>query len=148
MVKLTIIEGSPEDVIAVSKGLEGSSSVAVSPAAPPVEVDPDDKVFASTEVARKVFSRRPLSAEQKAVITTLGKAHPGWVPASALHSATGYAPAQFAGLMGALGRRFSHTDGFVPGSWLFDAEWNYEKGGYDYRLPDTVFEAAKAENLV
>lgn len=148
MAKLTIIEGSADEVVAIAKGLEGSGSTEAAAVAPPAELDPEDKIFVSFEVARKVFSRRPLSAEQKAVVTTLAKAYPNWVPASDLHAATGYSPAQFAGLMGAFGRRFTHTDGFVPNSWLFDANWNYEKSGYDYKLPETVYEAAKAEGLI
>ena len=149
--KLVLIEGTPEEVLSVAKGLEvgGTSPVPeATPAAPTVDVDPGERVFVSTEVARKVLNRRPLSHEQKTVLTMLAKRHPGWVPATELQAATGYTTAQFAGLMGAFGRRFTHTDGFVQGSWLFDAEWNYDKGAYDYRLPDTVLEAMKAEKLI
>lgn len=133
----------------MAKGLDvGNASSAPTAAVPPADIDPDDKVFVSAEVARKVLSRRPLSKEQMAVITTLAKRHPDWVPAAELQAATGYTPAQFAGLMGAFGRRFTHTEGFIPNTWLFDAEWNYDNGAYDYRLPDTVLDAAKAEKLV
>ncbi len=148
MAKLTIIEGSAEEVVAIANGLDSSVAATTTAVAPPAELDPEDKIFVSVEVARKVFSRRPLSAEQKAVVTTLAKAYPAWTPASDLHAATGYSPAQFAGLMGAFGRRFTHTDGYVLNSWLFDAEWNYEKGAYEYKLPETVYEAAKAEGLI
>lgn len=149
MVKLIILDGSPDEVIAVAKGLDmGSSAHPSTPAAPPADIDPDDKVFVTTEVAQKVFSRRPLSKEQTAVLTTLAEAHPNWVPAGKLHVATGYSPAQFAGLMGAFGRRFSHTEGYVMDTWLFDAEWNYDTNSYDYRLPDTVLEAMKAEKMI
>ena len=150
MVRLVMIDGSPEEVVTVAKGLEKSdvAGTVQTPAAPPAEIDPDDKVFASTEVARRVFNRRPLSPEQKAVLKTLSDAYPEWVPAAKLHAATGYTPAQFAGLMGAFGRRFTHTEGFVSNSWLFDAEWNYERGAYDYKLPETVLEAVKVEHVI
>lgn len=149
MVKLTVLEGSPEDVIAVARGLQMTGAAPTVPAvAPPADIDPDDKAFVSVEVARKVLNRRPLSAEQKLVLTTLGKAHPKWVPASQLQAATSYTPAQFAGLMGAFGRRFTHTEGYVPNTWLFDAEWDYAVGAYNYRLPETVLEAMRAEKLI
>lgn len=151
MVKLMMIEGTPEEVLSVAKGLDvggPSSPPVITAAAPSIDLDPDERVFVSTEVARKVLGRRPLSHEQKVVLTTLAKRHPAWVPAAELQAAISYTPAQFAGLMGAFGRRFTHTDGFVAGTWLFDAEWNYDKGAYDYRLPDTVLEAMKAEKLI
>lgn len=151
MVKLMLIEGTPEEVLSVAKGLEvggASSPSEATPAAPTADVAPGERVFVSTDVARKVLNRRPLSHEQKTVLTILAKRHPGWVPAAELQAAIGYTTAQFAGLMGAFGRRFTHTEGFVQGSWLFDAEWNYDKGAYDYRLPDTVLEAMKAEKLI
>lgn len=118
------------------------------PEAAEAEEGDGERVFASTELARKVFSRRPLSKEQKTIISILGKAYPNWVPAADVQKATGYSPAQFAGLMGAWGRRLTHTQGWADGVWLFDQEWNYDTKAYDYRLPDTVFEAAKAEKLI
>jgi hypothetical protein len=151
VVKLVLIEGTPEEVLSVAKGLEvgaASSPSEASLAATTADVAPGERVFVSTDVARKVLSRRPLSHEQKTVLTILAKRHPGWVPAAELQAATGYSTAQFAGLMGAFGRRFSHTEGFAEGSLLFDFQWNYEKGAYDYRLPDTVLEAMKAEKLI
>lgn len=150
LVKLVVIDGTPEEVVAVAKGLEMGTVVpaGVAPAAPPSDMDAEDKVFVTIEVARKVLSRRPLSREQMAVLKTLAKRHPDWVPAADLHKVTGYTPAQFAGLMGAFGRRVTHTEGYVPGTWMFDAEWNYDIGAYDYRLPDSVLEAMKAEKLI
>ena len=149
MVKLMVIEGTPEEVLSVAKGLEvgASSPLDGAPAVPTADA-PGERAFVSTEVARKVLNRRPLSREQKTVLTILAKRHPTWVPAAELQAATGYTTAQFAGLMGAFGRRFTHTDGYIQGSWLFDAQWDYDKGAYDYRLPDTVLEAMKAEKLL
>ncbi len=149
MVKLTVLEGPPDEVIAVAKGLNiGGAAPLAAPDLPLVKPASDEKAFVSTNVARKVLNRRPLSKEQKIVLTTLAKAHPDFVPATDLHAATGYAPAQLAGLMGAFGRRFTHTDGFVANTLLFDYEWNEEAGIYNYRLPDSVLEAMKSEKLI
>src|SRR5437868_5826715 len=122
---MIIIEGSPEDVIAVAKGLDSSAEVtpatalaAPTSSAPTEGADPEALVFVATDVARKVLSRRSLSREQKIVLSTLAKGHPGWVSAAELQAATGYSPAQFAGLMGAFGRRFTHTEGYVQGTDL------------------------------
>lgn len=151
MVKVTIVEGSPEEVIATVKGLEvqGATVDAAAPSAAPLAgQDDEEKVFVTVDVARRVIYRRPLSDQQKTVFITLAKAHPNWVPAATLQQATNYTPAQFAGLMGALGRRLSHTEGYVEHSWLFDAEWDYEAGAYNYRLPDNVLDAVKREKLI
>ncbi len=158
MVKLIMIEGSPEDVLAVAKGLESGSSVAAATnvaeaAESSPEIDDEaeeeskERLFVTVEVARHVINRRPLSREQKLVLKTLADAHPGWVQASQLQEATAYSRASFAGLMGAFGRRLTHTEGYVAGSWFFDQEWNYETAAYQYRLPETVLAAAKEEGI-
>lgn len=157
MVKLIMIEGSPEDVLAVAKGLESGSSVTATNAVEATESSADvedeaeytdkERVFVTVEVARHVINRRPLSKEQKLVFKTLADAHPNWVQALELQQATEYSRASFAGLMGAFGRRLTHTEGYVAGSWLFDQEWNYEKAAYQYRLPETVLAAVREEGI-
>lgn len=153
MVKYVMIEGELDEVLALVTGLEASKQAgpavaAAAPVDPDAEVDSDEKVFATMEVARKVFGRRPLSKEQKAVIQLLAANDPDWVTAAELQAATGYSRQQFAGLMGAFGRRATHTPGWVEGSTLFDYQWNEDTGAWDYRLPPTVLEAAKHEKIV
>ena len=152
MAKLTTIEGTPEEILTIVKGMgEKASPDPVeneeSPAVVAEEVEEEEKTFVTVEVARRVMNRRPLSKEQKLVFKTLADAHPEWVPAATLQQVTGYARANFAGLMGAFGRRFTHTEGFVANSWLFDQEWDYETGAFKYRLPETTLAAVKAEGI-
>jgi len=122
-------------------------SLAQLPVAPTFDDAEKKKLFVTTEVARTVFSRRPLSAEQKIVLNMLAVAHPDWVLITQLQAAVHYTPAQFAGLLGAFGRRLSHTEGYVAGSWLFDVEWDVDNGCYRYKLPDSVREAVKLEKI-
>jgi hypothetical protein len=149
-----LFEGTAQEVIeamtamqAVSGSGLGSEPTPPPAVAPTVGEEGEEKQFVSTEVARRVLSRRPLSREQLGVLKMLHTAFPGWVPAGKLQAAISYTPAQFAGLMGAFGRRFSHTDGYVQNTWLFDAEWDYDVGAYNYRLPETMKAAMDAEKL-
>lgn len=150
--KAYLFEGTAQEVIEVMTAMQAMPNAAAQDAAvavaPTVAEEGEDKEFVSIEVARRVLSRRPLSREQLAVLKMLYSALPDWVPAAKLQAAISYTPAQFAGLMGAFGRRFSHTEGFVENTWLFDAEWDYEVGAYNYRLPETVKAAMEAEKLV
>jgi predicted transcriptional regulator with HTH domain len=154
-VRLLMIDGDAEEVTHVlnNASIAQSAERVIAPAAAgksPAAVSAngdDEKIFVTTEVARRVFKRRPLSKEQKRVLLLLVKAYPDWMSATELQTAIDYSPAQFAGLMGAYGRRLSHTDGYVNGSWLFDAEWNYENKCYDYRLPETVRKAIDLEGI-
>lgn len=147
-----MFEGTAQEVIEAMTAMQAApggeaSSGAVAAVAPTVAEEGEEKEFVSTEVARRVLSRRPLSREQLGVLKMLHAAFPQWVPAGKLQAAISYTPAQFAGLMGAFGRRFSHTEGYVANTWLFDAEWDYDVGAYNYRLPETVKAAMDAEKL-
>ena len=150
--KAYLLEGTAQEVIEVMTAMHTISNAAVHDAAvavaPTVAEESANKEFVSIEVARRVLSRRPLSHEQLAVLKMLYSAFPNWVPAAKLQAAISYTPAQFAGLMGAFGRRFSHTEGFVENTWLFDAELDYEVGAYNYRLPETVKAAMEAVKLI
>lgn len=150
--KAYMFEGTAQEVIEAMTAMQAASSTevpagAAAAVAPTVAEEGEEKEFVSTEVARRVLSRRPLSREQLAVLKMLYAALPDWVPAAKLQAAISYTPAQFAGLMGAFGRRFSHTDGYVENTWLFDAEWDYDVGAYNYRMPETVKAAMDAEKL-
>lgn len=160
MVRVVVIEGSPDEVTEVinnTQALGGGTPVASGQAQPKPEGEAvneakpsngDETTYVSEDIARRILTRRPLSKEQKIVLKTLAAAYPKYVSAPALHKATGYTSAQFAGLMGAFGRRVTHTEGFVEYTWFFDTEWDYEAGSYNYRLPETVFNAIKAEKII
>ena len=73
---------------------------------------------------------------------------PQHVPLPTLHGITGYRPSQFAGQMGAFGRRVANTEGYDSGLTFFKSRWNEDEDTWDYRLPDTVCEALVLEQLV
>ena len=154
-------EGSPEEIAKIVRAiqLDASNFVSASASEKPLvsttdesgdsDTDPNGPTkFVTTEFARRMLSRRRLSEKQKIVFKTLADAHPDWVSRDELCIATDYDAHGLAGLMGALGRRASHTDGYDPDAWLFDMKWNEEARAWDYRLPDTVLEALRLEDIV
>ena len=151
--KMTIFEGTPAELLEIHRSLseqanttlQGSQSGA-GVADGPVQADAHG--WASTETAYLALTRIPLSKEQRRVLVTIYKAHPDWVLATTLQNAVGYSASQFAGLMGAFGRRFTHTDGFEDGQWFFDQIWNYDEGCVQYRFPDSVRKAIEKARLV
>ena len=88
------------------------------------------------EATRLFLSRRRLSKEQRTVLLELYQAHPAKVPLSKLRVAIGYTDRQMAGLMGAFGRRFTHTPGYLKGDHFFD--WVWQDNNWLYGLPDSV----------
>lgn len=154
MAKLVYVEGSAAEIVEVSRGLgiaaPGNVEAISLPAGPSPETVSSaataGKRFCSSEVAHRVLTRIGLSKEQRTVLKVLSDAGDAWTLASKLQTATGYSPGQFAGLMGAFGRRLTHTKGYVGGSGFFDQEWDHDHGCYRYRLPPSVREAvAKAD---
>lgn len=158
--KMFVFEGTPAQLAEMAKSM-GASALAISSAQPstPEKATPEDDaekeaqddegiLFVTTEFARKVINRRALSKEQRKLLVTLGNASPAWSLATKLQSILGYSPAQFAGMMGAFGRRVTHTPHYVNDSWFFDQEWVVDEGCYKYRLPETVIAALKAEKFI
>ncbi len=150
--KLYVYDGTPDEISQVVQKLQ-----ATTPAGSKCDEsegvllpqDPDGpKKFVETDFARRTLSRIKLSDPFKAMIRVLNKAHPEWVHISELHEAAGYKPAQFAGLMGAFGRRMAHTKGYEEDAHFFDYEWDEETEAWKYRLPETVHEAIRLEGLV
>ena len=143
--KMFVFEGTPEEISAVARSMlpATTSDVALS-----LEVQQDEARFQSSErptkfvtveFARRVLGRRPvLSKPLKRVLRALNDAYPGWMLLSELHSAANYTPAQFAGLMGAFGRRMAHTEGYDKDAHFFEIRWNDDEDAWEYRLPVTV----------
>lgn len=156
--RMFVFEGSPAQLAGIAKSM-GASAEALAAAMPAAAVEAgtestdegdgeDETIVVTTEFARKFLNRRPLSKEQRKLLVTLGKASPGWTLATVLQSTLNYSPAQFAGMMGAFGRRLTHTAHYVSDSWFFDQEWVHEEGCYKYRLPETVIAALRAEKII
>lgn len=115
--------------------------------AAPADTDTDIPVV-TTRFARRALTRRRLSKPMRKVLKALYEAHPDWLPLPALHKVAGYRPPQFAGLMGAFGRRMANTEGYDSEAYFFVYRWNDDEGTWDYRLPDSVREALELEELI
>ena len=102
----------------------------------------------TTRFARRALTRLRLSPPMRRVLAALYEAHPGWLSLPTLHGIAEYKPAQFAGLMGAFGRRVANTEGYDSDLLFFESRWNENEETWDYRLPDTVREALALEQLV
>jgi hypothetical protein len=107
-----------------------------------------DWEFASEDVAFRVLTRLRLSKETRTVLGRLLGAGDDWTTAADLQKAIGYTSSQFAGLMGAFGRRFVNTPGYVLNSSFFDQEWDQELSCYRYRLPQAVKSAVERARIV
>lgn len=99
--------------------------------------------FASEKIAFRALRRRPLSNAQRDLFRTLLKAYPNWVSSTELQKATSYGPNQLGGLLGAIGRRLSQTDGYVRNTTMIEWSWNTDENEYAYRLPAAVAEAVR-----
>ena len=157
--RMIVLEGTPEEIGKVMQTMEPMMTANVQVKESPQEVVSSrmlsksadgSKIFVTVEFARRVLIRRPLSVPMKAVIKTLYEAHPEWVSSEDLYDASAYTAPQFAGLMGAFGRRMAYTEGFDPDAHFFDYQEvdDDDAGAWEYRLPDSVREALEAEGLV
>lgn len=159
--KMYLFEGTPEEIGQVMKTMEpsgGASLVAATkdaknrpplPLSPPTGANDEDerREFVTVEFAREAMTRIALSEPLKNVLVALRKADPEWVPVADLYEASGYTFQQFAGLMGAFGRRMKYTKGYDEDVHFFDAEWDEKAEAWNYRLPDSVIEAMQLEAI-
>lgn len=150
--KMFVFEGTPEEISAVARSILPATtgdvgvSLEVQDGARAQSSDQPTR-FVTVEFARRVLGRRPvLSKPLKRVLKALNEAYPEWILLSGLHSAARYTPAQFAGLMGAFGRRMSHTDGYDKDAHFFDFRWNDDEEAWEYRLPETVREVLNPDD--
>ena len=154
--KMFVFEGTPEEIGQVARKLQGKDSLSDLSLNPEGEKakssqhskasGPADK-FVTLEFARRVVTRIPLSESMKSVLRALAEKHPNWVASQALYEAAGYNVSQFSGLMGAFGRRMANTSGYDEDAHFFDYEWDGENDAWKYRLPDTVVEALRQEEI-
>ena len=153
--KVTIFEGTPQEIAAVFPGLgsSGASAVVISEGAPPAQPVAEDASagssikYVSLQLAKDVLMRRRLAPEQRLVLKTLYDQPTRMVSALELQKVLKYTRPQFSGLMGAFGRRLANTPGHAS-EWFFRQEWDYSSACYVYSLPETVREAMRQEGLV
>jgi hypothetical protein len=142
----SVIEGSPEELAqyeAFAKSQAGSAG-----SAPSVGSEDADWEFVSTDVAFRALTRIKLGKQIKAVLRRVYLAGDKWTGATVLQKEIDYTPAQFAGLMGAFGRRVVNTAGYVLNSSFWEYEWDGQQSCYLYRLPAPVRAALERARVV
>ena len=151
------MEGTEEEIKEVLRALPGAAMLHTTaveltdetvPSATSSESAESEARVVTTRFARRALTRLGLSPPMRKVLAALNEAHPGWLSLPTLHGIASYKPAQFAGLMGAFGRRVANTEGYDSGLLFFESKWNENEETWDYRLPDTVCEALALEQLV
>lgn len=131
----SVVEGTPEEIAqyeAFSRFHQAGQ--ASSPGDSPPEIDWE---FVGTDVGFRALTRLKLGKETKAILKELYAAGEDWTSAKQLQKLTGYSPSQFAGLMGAFGRRVGNTPGYVRDSSFFEYDWDEAQSCYLYRLPSS-----------
>ncbi|MCA1288659.1 hypothetical protein [Salipiger bermudensis] len=153
--KLYVFEGTVDELSEVSAKLGLGSTTTVGAAPEPKEEaaqvfssanDGDEPV--SVTFASRVLKRRGVSDAMLSVLAALFEAGDEMLGIEKLCEASGYTRPQFAGLMGAFGRRISHTEGYDPETYFFKTEWNDETHEWTYGLPESVRAALVKEALV
>jgi hypothetical protein len=144
----SVIDGTPEE-IAQYEAFQKFHSVpqpgksqAAEDSAPEVDWE-----YVSSDVAFRALTRIKLGKETKAILSRIYVGADAWTTATALQEEIGYSPSQFAGLMGAFGRRLINTPGYVLHSAFFEQEWDAERSCYLYRLPPSVRVAVKKARI-
>lgn len=142
----SVIEGSPEELAqyeAFAKSHGGSDGSAGA-----VGSENVDWEFVSTDVAFRALTRIKLGKQIKAVLRRVYLGGDKWTSATVLQKEVDYTPAQFAGLMGAFGRRVVNTAGYVLNSSFWEYEWDGQQSCYLYRLPAPVRAALERARVV
>lgn len=151
-----VFEGSPEEIAKVVETMGPMSpltkemaltleSTKSSPRVKKLSETPEK--YVTKEFAIRLLTRRELSKPVTAVIKRLTASGDEWVSSQELYEASNYKPAQFAGMMGAFGRRMYHTKGYDEEAHFWDFRENEEDGSWEYRLPQSVREAGKKIGL-
>lgn len=153
--KLYVFEGTVEELNEVASNL-GIGSTPSTIAIPHRQIEPDVTASSITNgeeavsitFARRVLSRRDISEPMKAVLIALYHSGDEMIGISKLCEASNYTKPQFAGLMGAFGRRISHTQGYDDETYFFKTEWDEDNEEWKYSLPLSVREALVKEGIV
>ena len=138
-------EGTPIELAAVKLSLDQAAADAA--LAQQSRKTQGSKVFVSEDVAFDVLTRRPLADSYRIILKVLHAAGDSWTMATELQKRLKYSKSEFAGLMGAFGRRLSYSDGVQDGDQFFDNEWNDELGCNRYRLPQNIRSAVAKAGL-
>ena len=160
MVRVIVIEGSVDDVRSTIEAIRplvsGASAMSIEGSTisqAEIEADAETVVggehYVTVEFACTAVSRRPLAPAPRAVLKALYDAGVAYVTTTDLVRAAGYRSGhQFAGLMGAFGRRLANTKGYDGEATFFESRWNEAAEAWEYRLPENVRKALEQERLV
>jgi hypothetical protein len=146
----SVMEGNPEE-IAQYEALRATHAVTANGvAAPPAGTSAElvDWEYASLDVAFRTLTRIKLGKETRQVLSQIYAGGKAWTFAPDLQSKINFTPSQFAGLMGAFGRRFVNTPGYVFASSFFEQEWDADRSCNKYRLPPSVRAAVEKARIV
>jgi hypothetical protein len=109
-----------------------------------VPPNPNQK-FVTLDEAKRILTRRPLSAPMRDMIQQLFQAGERRTASKQIREAIGFGDAdpsggdKFRGLLGAFGRRVTHD--VEKGTAFFDQQWNVAANEYDWLLPASVRQA-------
>ncbi|HTU10840.1 MAG TPA: hypothetical protein VMG08_08055 [Allosphingosinicella sp.] len=142
----SVVEGTPEELAQYEAF--GKPHVSKDLGSPPADAGAADWEFVSIDVAFRALTRIKLGKQVRAVLKRVYRGGASWTSAAVLQKEIGYTPAQFAGLMGAFGRRVANTPGYVVDSSFWEWEWDAEQSCYLYRLPPSVRAAVEKARIV
>ena len=155
--RMFVIEGSATELAEMARELSGAQDVAVSLAKTVSSKERDSQgktsnadetvEFVTEKFAKTALSRLPLSKPMVATLRKLKEKPERWTPAHELHEASNYDFQQFAGLMGAFGRRMAHTNGYDIDAHFFETRWDEDAEEWSYRLPKPVLSALESTNI-
>lgn len=149
--KMTIgnreFEGTATEIAELLGLLEGGSKSTETRSQRAVSMSNGNSPFVSEEVAYNVLNRIPLADAQISLLKKLDEAEDQWTSAVELQKELNLSTREFAGLLGAFGRRISHTPGSSSRAF-FDQYWDHDNGFNLYRLPPSVRSALRKANLV
>lgn len=143
----SVIEGTPEEIAqyeAFSR-FHGAKDDDSKDQSSPLDIDWE---FVSSDVGFRALTRIKLGKEAKSVLSKIYLAGDKWTSAKHLQKLVGYEPSQFAGLMGAFGRRIANTPGYVRDSAFFETDWDDSQSCYLYRLPPSSRAAIEKARIV
>ena len=145
----SVIDGTPEEIAQYEAFQRFHKPAASSDrhSAAESQTPEIDWEYVSSDVAFRALTRIKLGKETKAVLSMIHAGGEAWTTATALQKKIKYSPSQFAGLMGAFGRRLVNTPGYVLHSAFFEQEWDAGRSCYIYRLPPSVRSAVQKARI-
>lgn len=143
----TVVEGTFEEIAQYEALARQRGNASLGEALDALEA-PVDWEFVSADVGFRALTRAKLGDQMTAILRILHAAGEVWTSAKTLQEKIGYSPSQFAGAMGAFGRRVANTPGYVRDSSFFDYQWNEGQSCYFYRLPPAARIAVEKARVV